>query len=195
VLRQNIRVQHAIEVHDRAIIMAAARVVSSGATLLGTEPDPFYGPDIDVADLRTLVQTGALPLTDGTDPVSLITVESRIEMSSGSSPALSGPPPAMAVLDGTMIGAGSCSVQPSATGTPARVRLAFAQPAAFSVSSPRPEEITAVLTSAATGSAAAAPVTYQVQPGMALRISVSAPGASLVVSAPGSTVFKGTAGC
>ena len=195
VLRQNIRVQHAIEIHDRAIIMAAARVVSSGATLLGTEPDPFYGPDIDVADLRTLLQTGALPLTDGADPVSLITVESRIEMSSGSSPALSGPPPAMAVLDGTMIGAGSCSVQPSATGTPAHVRLAFAQPAAFSVSSPRPEEVTAVLTSASTGSAAAAPVTYQVQPGMALWISVSAPGASLVVSAPGSTVFKGTAGC
>ena len=59
VLRQNIRVQHAIEANDRAIIMAAASVVSSGATILGNRPDPFYGPDIDVADLRTLVNTGA----------------------------------------------------------------------------------------------------------------------------------------
>ena len=40
VLRQNVRVQHAIEANDRAIIMAAASVVSSGATLLGRPARP-----------------------------------------------------------------------------------------------------------------------------------------------------------
>jgi hypothetical protein len=194
VLRQNIRVQHAIEASDRAVVMAAARVVSSGATLLGSQPDPLFGPDIDVSDLRNLVQTGALTPDGANDPGVLLTVESRVEMSSGPAPALTGPPPSLQVLDGASSGSGSCHVQPPAGG-PSRVRVAFTRPAAFSVSADRSVDVTSVLTSASTGTAAAPSVTYHLRAGTALWISVSVPGGSLEFGAPGPVVYNGTAGC
>jgi hypothetical protein len=64
VLRVDVRVQLVPRLQGRAVLMAAARVVTSGATLLGTRPDPAFGPDIDVTDLRTLVRSGALTITD-----------------------------------------------------------------------------------------------------------------------------------
>ncbi|MGH7722913.1 MAG: hypothetical protein ACRENL_08825, partial [Candidatus Dormibacteria bacterium] len=195
VLRLSIRGQLAIRLQDRAIVMAAARVVSSGATVLGTHPDPVYGPDIDVPDLRTLVRTGALPVTGAVDAASLITVESRLEMSAGSSPAVTGPPPIATILDGTRSGTGSCDVQPVTSGETARVRLAFSGPASFSMTGGPAELVTAVLSSSQTGAIAAATVTYQLHQGTPLWISVTAPGAVLSVAVPGPTSLGGVGAC
>ncbi len=195
VLRVDVRVQLVPRLQDRAVVMAAARVVTSGAPLLGTRPDPIFGPDIDVADLRTLVRTGALPITDPVDPVSLLTVESRIEMAAGASPAIAGPAPVMTPLGAGAGPTGSCSAAPAAGRTAAQVRITFPSPSAFSMSAARAETVTAVLMSTASGPAEAPPVTYQLHQGMVLWISVSAPDAVLTIDVPGVTVFAGTAGC
>ncbi|MGH3609829.1 MAG: hypothetical protein ACRDRD_17335, partial [Pseudonocardiaceae bacterium] len=147
------------------------------------------------SDLRTLVRTGALPVTGAMDAASLITVESRLEMSAGSSPALAGPPPQATLLDGTRTGTASCDLEPAGSGTTPRLRVAFAKPSSFSISGVRPEQVTAVLTSGPTASAAAAPIIYQVHPGLPLWISVSAPGAVLAVAVSGATVFGGVGSC
>jgi hypothetical protein len=195
VLRVNVRVQLVARVRDRAIVMAAARVVTSGATLLGLHPDPFYGPDIDVADLRTLVRTGELRITDPVNPSATLTVESRLEMSSGSSRALNGPPPVMTVTDANTGAQASCDVAPSPGRPTASVKVTFAAPSAFAMTSVRAETVTAVLTSTVTGSAAAPPITYELQPATATWIAVSAPNAVLTIDVAGATTFAGSVGC
>jgi hypothetical protein len=195
ILRLSVRGQLVARLHDRDIVLAAAKVVTSGAALLGTQLDPIYGPDIDIPDLRTLVQTRALAVTDPIDPASLLTVESRVEISAGPAPAVSGPPPVMTVLEGTTTGSGACVIQPLTAGAIARVQLAFPKPSAFSVSEPRPGSVTVVLMSGPTGHAAAPPIIDQLGQGTVTWISVAAPDAVLIISVRAQTSFAGTAGC
>lgn len=195
ILRLSVRGQLVARVRDRAVVMAAAKVVTSGATFLGAQLDPIYGPDIDIPDLRTLVRTGALAVTDPVDPASLLTVESRVEMSAEPAPAVTGPRPVMTVLDGTTTVSGSCVIQPRTMGAVARVKIAFSKPSAFAVSEARPDTVTVILMSGPTGRAAAAPVVYQLRPEVATWISVSAPAAVVIINVRTQTSFVGTAGC
>lgn len=193
VLRINIRDQLPIRVADRAVVMAAARATTSGAPLFGTQPDPVYGPDIDVADLRTLVQSGALPVTGRVDPVSLLTVESRIELAGGPVPRVAGPPPVLRMVDGSAAPASGGCTSVTAAGSTAEVKVSFSAPSSFSVSTAASQPVDVVLSSSSTQTNTAPPVDLLSTPAAPLWISVSAPGATVAFTLSSPAVICGVA--
>ncbi|MDQ2959914.1 MAG: hypothetical protein M3R48_02530 [Candidatus Dormibacteraeota bacterium] len=190
VLFHQFRQQTAVRAADRDIVMAAATVISSGTQVLGGQADPIYGPDIDLADLRTLVATGALRVTPPA-PLSILTVESRIEVSVSDEPVLSGAPPLLRVVQGMEQGAGQCTrLIPGASGS-ARVQLIFSAPASVAIAPAGAGTVVIVLSAADHPGLAAPPTAVTVGAGQREFLNISAPQATPTLTLPGGAVLCG----
>jgi hypothetical protein len=191
VLYHQIRQQTAVRAADRDIVMAAATIVSSGEPVVGGLPDPVDGPDIDLTDLRTLVATGALTVTPPREPLSLLTVESRIQVSMSATPVLTGAAPVLRVLRGSEQGAGDCvRVVADASGS-ALVQLFFSAPSSPSFIAGATGEAAIVLSTSDHPGLTAAPTTVSLDSGQREFLNVSAPHATPTLTLPGGALLCG----
>jgi hypothetical protein len=121
-----------IEEHEMGEILAAARLLEADAPLAvgsGAAVEPVYSPNLTVADLRSMVEAGKIPMDTPVSPSDALAAALYLQVNV--SPALPGAvPESLPTLGGEVVpppmSAGSTCVSSADGAAPSQIQLVFA---------------------------------------------------------------------
>jgi hypothetical protein len=143
------REEAALKQERKQQILAGAQLISSGARLIGGQPDPLYAPDLSTPDLALMLHRGALPPLNGLSETDRLSAVLALQVDLQQVAQLPASPDVVARTGagGFLQPAGAGCVHATSYGGNETLTLRFAEAGSVRIHSPSNEQVSAVLVS------------------------------------------------
>jgi hypothetical protein len=190
-----------LDTQEMGEILAAAHLLADGAPLAvggGAAVEPVRSPDLTVADLRSMIDAGKIPMSTPVTATDILAAALHLQVSvtaaplgraSATEPSLGGdvqPPPRLA--------GASCVTLADGT-SPSQLELVFAGAGWVSITPTSSGDVSVQLAPEAAPLSLTAPQTFPVEGGRTVYLNVTATGTAPLISLPtGATTVCGVGG-